>query len=123
MDEKLNFLKLEEEAGNLLENLEKLKNEIKSYETAKIELHLVRENLLEIVDKTGELLSNSSKSLETIIKIGGPEILEKLNSSENKFEIATNKIHNLAKQTRIFVFATLGVSAISLIIGIIALTT
>ena len=123
MDDKLNFLKLEEEAGNLLENLKKLKNEIKSYETAKIELGLVRKNLLEIVNKTGELLSNSNKSLEIIKKIGGPEILEKLNNNENKFEIATDKIFNLTKQIRIFIFATLGVSVISLIIGIIALVT
>jgi len=123
MDPKENFLKLEEETNELLGNIKKLQEEVKSYKNATEELGAVRENLLKIINKTTELYNKSSEAIDIIKNIGGPEILNKLNDNGQQFEKFSNSIMTSVKQIRLFLFITLGFSVVSFIIGIISLLT
>jgi sugar-specific transcriptional regulator TrmB len=123
MDPKENFLKLEEETNELLGNIKKLQEEVKSYKNATEELGAVRENLLKIINKTTELYNKSSEAIDIIKNIGGPEILNKLNDNGQQFEKFSNSIITSVKQIRLFLFITLGFSVVSFIIGIISLLT
>jgi len=72
------FLQAEESAEKLIQTLEKLQTEAKSYQCATNELGVVRNKLLELIESTKDVASNSYEVIKTLKDIGGPEILRGL---------------------------------------------
>ena len=71
--------KLQEQAQDLVTNLEKLYEEVGSYQTAKDELQKVSTQLLSLVDKTKQLSEESHDIIKIINDIGSAKIVERLN--------------------------------------------
>ena len=134
------FLQAEESAEKLIQTLEKLQTEAKSYQGATNELGIARDKLLELIESTKDVVSNSYEVIKTLKDIGGPEIFErftklenKLNESaksignsldekftkiENKLEEAFNKQSSRIKNLKIFIIILLLIS-LATIVGLI----
>ena len=115
------FLQAEESAEKLIKTLEKLQTEAKSYQGATNELGIARDKLLELIESTKDVVSNSYEVIKTLKDIGGPEIFERFTkleskldesakSIENKLEETSNKQSSRIKNLKIFVFILLLIS-------------
>ena len=115
------FLQAEESAEKLIQTLEKLQTEAKSYQGATNELGIARDKLLELIESTKDVVSNSYEVIKTLKDIGGPEIFERFTklenkldesakSIENKLEEAFNKQSSRIKNLKIFIIILLLIS-------------
>lgn len=78
------FLRAEDEAYRLVDELEKLKKEVESYSTARESLERAQQALTQLAVRIGDLAARSAVVIDTMLKIGTPEILgrlEQLNGS------------------------------------------
>jgi len=115
------FLQAEESAEKLIQALEKLQTEAKSYQGATNELGIARDKLLELIGSTKDVVSNSYEVIKILKDIGGPEIFErftrvennlneKFTKIENKLEEAFNKQSSRIKNLKIFIIILLLIS-------------
>ena len=88
------FLQAEESAEKLIQTLEKLQTEAKSYQGATNELGIARDKLLELIESTKDVVSNSYEVIKTLKDIGGPEIFERLTKLESKLDESAKSIGN-----------------------------
>ena len=88
------FLQAEESAEKLIQTLEKLQTEAKSYQGATNELGIARDKLLELIESTKDVVSNSYEVIKTLKDIGGPEIFERFTKLENKLNESAKSIGN-----------------------------
>ena len=88
------FLQAEESAEKLIKTLEKLQTEAKSYQGATNELGIARDKLLELIESTKDVVSNSYEVIKTLKDIGGPEIFERFTKLENKIDGNSKNIEN-----------------------------
>ncbi len=95
--EKNNLLEAEEAANQLLEELIKLKEEIEAYESAKAELNIIRNKLIDFINSTEELAKKTYESAEALAKIGAPNIL--MSIEDVKKEIS-GKIDSLSPEIK-----------------------
>ncbi|MBU4292775.1 MAG: hypothetical protein KJ770_01815 [Actinobacteria bacterium] len=88
------FLQAEESAEKLIQTLEKLQTEAKSYQGATNELGVVRNKLLELIESTKDVASNSYEVIKTLKDIGGPEIFERFTKLESKLDGSAKSIED-----------------------------
>jgi len=88
------FLQAEESAEKLIQTLEKLQKEAKSYQGATNELGIARDKLLELIESTKDVVSNSYEVIKTLKDIGGPEIFERFTKLEGKLDESAKNIDN-----------------------------
>lgn len=88
------FLQAEESAEKLIQTLEKLQTEAKSYQGATNELGIARDKLLELIESTKNVVSNSYEVIKTLKDIGGPEIFERFTKLEGKLDGSAKSIEN-----------------------------
>ena len=88
------FLQAEESAEKLIQTLEKLQTEAKSYQGATNELGIARDKLLELIESTKDVVNNSYEVIKTLKDIGGPEIFERFTKLESKLDESTKSIGN-----------------------------
>lgn len=88
------FLQAEESAEKLIQTLEKLQTEAKSYQGATNELGIARDKLLELIESTKDVVSNSYEVIKTLKDIGGPEIFKRFTKLEKKLDGSTKSIEN-----------------------------
>lgn len=88
------FLQAEESAEKLIQTLEKLQAEAKSYQGATNELGIARDKLLELIESTKDVVSNSYEVIKTLKDIGGPEIFKRFTKLEKKLDGSTKSIEN-----------------------------
>ncbi len=88
------FLQAEESAEKLIQTLEKLQTEAKSYQGATNELGIARDKLLELIESTKDVVSNSYEVIKTLKDIGGPEIFERFTKLEGKLDGSAKSIEN-----------------------------
>lgn len=72
------FLRAEDEAYRLVDELETLKKEVESYATARESLEEAQQAMTQLSAKIGDLAGRSTVVIETLAKIGTPEILARL---------------------------------------------
>ena len=104
------FLQAEESAEKLIKTLEKLQDEAKSYQGATNELGIARDKLLELIESTKDVVSNSYEVIKTLKDIGGPEIFKRFDKIENRLEEAFNKQSSLIKNLKLFIIILLLIS-------------
>jgi len=104
------FLQAEESAEKLIKTLEKLQDEAKSYQGATNELGIARDKLLELIESTKDVVSNSYEVIKTLKDIGGPEIFKRFDIIENRLEEAFNKQLSLIKNLKLFIIILLLIS-------------
>lgn len=88
------FLQAEESAEKLIQTLEKLQTEAKSYKGATNELGIARDKLLELIESTKDVVSNSYEVIKTLKDIGGPEIFKRFTKLEKKLDGSKKSIEN-----------------------------
>ena len=88
------FLQAEESAERLIQTLEKLQTEVKSYQGATDELEVVSNKLLELIETTKNVANNSYEVIKTLKDIGGPEIFERFTKLENKLDESLKGVEN-----------------------------
>lgn len=88
------FLQAEESAEKLIQTLEKLQTEAKSYQGATNELGIARDKLLELIESTKDVVSNSYEVIKTLKDIGGPEIFERFTKLESKLDESAKSVEN-----------------------------
>lgn len=104
------FLQAEESAEKLIQTLEKLQTEAKSYQGATNELGIARDKLLELIESTKDVVSNSYEVIKTLKDIGGPEIFKRFDKIENRLEEAFNKQSSRIKNLKLFIIILLLIS-------------
>ena len=112
------FLQAEESAEKLIQTLEKLQTEAKSYQSAANELGIARDKLLELIESTKNVVNNSYEVIKTLRDIGGPEIFERFTKLENKLDEGFLKQSSSIKNTKIFVII-LVLTSLAIIVGLI----
>ena len=112
------FLQAEESAEKLIKTLEKLQDEAKSYQGATNELGIARDKLLELIESTKDVVSNSYEVIKTLKDIGGPEIFKRFDIIENRLEEAFNKQISLIKNLKLFIIILLLIS-LAIIAGLV----
>lgn len=88
------FLEAEETAAKLVETLKQLYSESTSYQMATKELDVVRQQLLNLIESTEKVVSNSHEIVRILKEIGGPEILNRLTKIEDKLSEEVAKVVN-----------------------------
>lgn len=78
------IITIEERAQELLVNLERLHQEVGSYQAAKNELQKSSAQLLTLVETTTTLSEESHKIIESINRIGSGKIFERLENIEKE---------------------------------------
>lgn len=115
------FLQAEETAVNLVETLKHLHSEATSYQTATKELDTVCQRLLNLIESTEKIASDSHEVIKILKEIGGPEILNRLAKLENKStEEFAKQVEGMGK-LKTLIIVTLASSITAVIGGIIAL--
>ncbi|MCD6086708.1 MAG: hypothetical protein J7K11_01955 [Candidatus Hydrothermae bacterium] len=94
-----NFLKAEEIARSLAETLVKLKAEIDLFKTTSDNLRDVRESLKNIVSMLEEVARGHFKVVDGFLGLKGPEIVEKLERSEEALDVSMGKLDDLENVT------------------------
>lgn len=94
-----NFLKAEEIARSLAETLVKLKAEIDLFKTTSDNLRDVRESLKNIVSMLEEVARGHFKVVDGFLGLKGPEIVEKLERSEEALNVSMGKLDDLENVT------------------------
>ena len=94
-----NFLKAEEIARSLAETLVKLKAEIDLFKTTSDNLKDVRESLKNIVSMLEEVARGHFKVVDGFLGLKGPEIVEKLERSEEALDVSMGKLDDLENVT------------------------
>lgn len=84
--------KLQEQAQELVTNLDELYKQVGSYQTAKGELQKASSQLLTLVESTKQLSEESHEIIKTINQIGSAKILEKLSGISQTFDQTSKKI-------------------------------
>lgn len=85
------FLRAEDEAYRLVDELEKLKKEVESYSTARESLEKTQQSLNQLTAKIGDLAARSAVVIETVSKIGTPEILARLEQLNGSLDSAIER--------------------------------
>ena len=115
------FLQAEETTEKLVKTLKQLHTEAESYISARTELDKVRERLLSLIESTESAVHGSKDIIKLLKEIGGPEILERLTTleekSSEKFSVQSQSLKNL----QILIILTLSSSMVAIVIGIRAL--
>jgi len=94
-----NFLRAEEIARSLAETLVKLKAEIDLFKTTSDNLRDVRESLENIVSMLEEVARGHFKVVDGFRGLKGPEIVEKLERSEEALNVSMGKLDDLKNVT------------------------
>ncbi len=94
-----NFLRAEEIARSLAETLVKLKAEIDLFKTTSDNLKDVRESLKNIVSMLEEVARGHFKVVDGFLGLKGPEIVEKLERSEEALNVSMGKLDDLENVT------------------------
>ena len=86
------FLDAEESAEKLMEALQRLHDEATNYHNSAEELDTVRNNLVGLIEATQEVSRGTHEAVQTLMSIGGPEILAQLDtlSQQTAAESAAN---------------------------------
>ena len=93
------FLQAEESAEKLIQTLERLQTEAKSYQGATNEIGIARDKLLELIGSTKDVVNNSYEVIKTLKDIGGPEIFERFNKIENKLNEGLKKTESKIEES------------------------
>lgn len=115
------FLQAEETAEKLVNTLQKLHTEATSYKTAKGELDKVREKLSTLIQSTKDAVHGSIEIIKLLKEIGGPEILERFTTMEDKSSERFSIQSKSSKKLQILIIITLSSSIIAIVIGIFTL--
>ncbi len=115
------FLQAEETAVRLVETLEQLHTEATSYQTATKKLDTVGQRLLNLIESTERIASDSHEVIKILKEIGGPEILNRLAKLENKLTEEFAKQSKGMSKLKMLIIVTLASSITAVIIGVIAL--
>ena len=117
------FLQAEETAERLIQTLRQLQTEATSYTGAAQALDGVRTRLVDLVQSTEQLTVASHGIIKTLQEMGGPEIMHRLltleNRSTDEFSAASKRLRGL----KTLIIITLGASALAVVMGIIAVLT
>ena len=84
--------KLQEQAQELVTNLDELHKQVGSYQSAKGELQKVSSQLLTLIEGTKQLSEESHEIIKTINQIGSAKILEKLNGINQTLEQTSKRM-------------------------------
>lgn len=126
------FLEAEKRAEELVDTLNKLHQEIQSYQSATDLLNSVREKLVGFINASQDIVKDSHEVILLLKSIGGPEIIEKINGVSNEVvqgssksiklsNMLADKVTNESNKLKVLLFVTISLSSLSLIIGILAL--
>lgn len=85
-DQHNRFLEAERIASQLVERLNLLMKEAKSYEGATGELDSARKGVMKLCEDLARIASETEKAILIIKDIGGPAILEGINNLDNEFK-------------------------------------
>jgi ElaB/YqjD/DUF883 family membrane-anchored ribosome-binding protein len=99
-ERRYSFLEAEEIANELVKSLEKLEKNARSYQSAAEELEKVRQRLTEFISQTGELVKQVFKVINTLEKIGTPEILSQIGFLNERVSSEFSKNENLLNDLR-----------------------
>lgn len=86
------FLDAEDAVNKLLENLQQLKVEVEGYGQAKTTLLEARGQIATVVTSLSQLVEKTGQVIDTSVKIGTPEIINKLDSSRGHLESTTQSV-------------------------------
>jgi uncharacterized ion transporter superfamily protein YfcC len=115
------FLQAEEAAVKLVETLKQLHTEATSYQTANKELDAVRQQLMALIESTEKVVSNSHEIIKSLMKIGGPEILNRIAIVEKRInEVFYSQLKGIEK-LKTLIIVTLISSVTAVIIAIFSL--
>jgi hypothetical protein len=114
------FLQAEETAAKLVETLKQLHIEATSYQTATKEIDTVRKRLLNLIESTERIASDSHEVIKILKEIGGPEILNRLTKLGNKSSEEFAKQSKGMNKLKTLIIVTLASSITAVVIGIIA---
>jgi DNA repair exonuclease SbcCD ATPase subunit len=112
------LLKAEQEVQQLLKELQALKKQVGGYDTARQSLEEVRESLNGLVEKTSSLAEQTHLATTTLVKIGTPEIISRVESIKlaiTEFAVESAKQMKSVKSTA---FAGTIISVFSLLVSI-----
>jgi len=115
------FLQAEETAVKLVETLKQLHTEATSYQTATKELDAVRQRLIELIESTEKIASDSHEIIRTLKEIGGPEILNRITKVGDKINEEFVKQSKAMDKLKVLIIVTLASSIIAVITGLLAL--
>ena len=114
------FLQAEQSAEQLVQALADLKNEAVSYKSSTKELDAVRQKLVSLIDSIQAIAKDTHEVVKSIKAIGGPEILRGINSLSQELKEQSDIRDKQFTRLRLFIFAGLSASLLSLI-GVVAL--
>jgi len=120
-EEAKKFLDAEETANNILESLKKLQAEAAHYQTAKDDLEVVRQQLVNLINSTEKVVNGSHKVVQILKEIGGPEILDKIDKLENKSNANFEGQLKTLEKLKTLIIVCMISSLIAVIIGILVL--
>ena len=80
------FLDAEATAEQLVSTLDKLKEEIESFQTAKSDLSAVRDKLERLIEASASIGADTQEVVKNIKRIGGPELMERIEKSKVTLE-------------------------------------
>ena len=112
------LLKAEQEVQQLLKELQGLKKQVGGYDTARQSLEEVRESLNGLVEKTSSLAEQTHLATTTLVKIGTPEIISRVESIKLAITEFAGESTKQAKGVRTTAFAGLLISGISLLVSL-----
>ena len=92
MNDREKFLHAEKIANELVETLNKLKQEIESYKTAGAALNDVKLKLSELTNNNKHIAEQMLQIIKTIVEIGGPEILDSINQNNTRLDIQKSEL-------------------------------
>lgn len=80
------FIKAEERANRLADQLQELKNEAESYQQASAALGSSKDRLLDLIDTIETVVEEERNLIEALEKIGLQEILDRITKSEESIQ-------------------------------------
>ena len=85
-EETQKFLEAEKSANELLQSLQKLKDEAVSYKKSTDELDTVRQELVNLIKSVEVIAKDTSEVVKILLKIGGPEIFSRIDKLEESIK-------------------------------------
>jgi len=120
MDEEVKkFLEAVEISEKLLEDLKKLHTAATSYQTAREELNLVREKIINLIESVNKLVNDSHEIIKILKEIGMPEVMDKLKKMEERLLEEFDKQGKYINKLKTFIIMTFASSIIAVIMGVI----
>lgn len=105
------FLDAEAQAQRLLEELQHLRDEAGSYETARTVLEEMGERVNRLIDETANAAVSLQSVIQTLREIGTGEILDGLRKQEELIQSSSSSIHAQLERAQAEVLAGAGAAA------------